>query len=544
MTKTGLNIDIDCITELFTSSQEACIIVGEDKKITYMNIKASSLLGKPASVAEIEHLITFDAYALDRENRLNFNPLQEAVLTKEKMYCEVVLQLAEDEYRNFHLRSFKNKTYTVILMAEIFEQKAYQEKILELEGQNRDYLQLQEEARKLAVRTGLTNRISNSIRQSLELDKIIEIALSEISTTLGLDKSYFAFYDGENFSLKNSWNFENVDLERDSGLRQAVIEKKTQNSMVMTDSGIAQSRLIVPVLYRDNPLGVMVFYLAASKKEWHEEEISLIEGLSAQLATAISQAELFETALRQKKELEEALIELKAAQSQLVQSEKMASLGQLVAGVAHEINTPLGAINSNNGILAKCVDKNLKDNDIAEIAENAISVNKEAIRRISNLVKSLKNFARLDEAEYQEVNIHDGIKSTLTLISHELKNKIAVIEEFGKLPPMKCFPNALNQVFMNILINACQSIEDTGSIRIKTDKQGKYAVITISDTGKGISKEDWSRVFDPGFTTKGVGVGTGLGLSICYQIIEKHNGNISVKSEVGKGTEFKIEIPL
>jgi len=528
-------------------SVEACLLVDGNKNIVYMNSKANSLLGIPASLSDIEHLLTFDAYVLDKEHILNYNPLQEAFRSKEKMRSEVILQLTDNEYRNFCLRSFKDDSYTVVILSEILDQRAYQKKISGLEEQNRDYLQLQEEARKLAVRTGLINRISNSIRQSLELDKIIEIALTEISTTLGLDKSYFASYDGADFSLKSRWNFEDIDLTNDSGIKQTVNEHKTIISMVMTDSNIVQPRLAVPVLYRDKPLGIMVFYLINNKRNWHEEEISLIEGLASQLAIAISQAELFETALRQKNELEKSMVKLKETQAQLIQSEKMASLGQLVAGVAHEINSPLGSINSNNDIFSKCLGKiqdDIADKDIKEILEDAISINNEATRRINNLVKSLKNFARLDEAEYQDVDIHEGIKSTLMLINHELKNKIEVIEEFGEFPPMKCYPNQLNQVFMNIFINACQSIEYKGSIKIKTEKQGEKVVITVSDTGKGIPEGDVAKIFDPGFTTKGVGVGTGLGLSICYQIIEKHKGKISAQSKVDKGTIFKIELPI
>lgn len=566
MIKTDLNIAEDHIKELFSDSNEPLLMIDNDKTIIHANNKAGKLLGTSSSTKDFEHLFTFDVCILHKDNIFNYTPIHEALSINEKMKSEVFFQAGENEYKKFLLRSFKNKGNTIIILSDIYSQQElqmkenllnhYTKKIAELESANKDFSQLQERAQNLAVRTGIINRISNSIRDSLELGKIIEIALAEISKALGLDKSYFAAFDEEKniFVIKNSWNlkdedFEKTDLNNDSGIKQAFVEHKTTISNIMTnhETNHIQPRLVTPVLYRDKVLGIMVFYHINNKKLWHEEEISLIEGITSQLASAIKQAELFETTLNQKNKLEHAIRKLKETQAQLIQSEKMASLGQLVAGVAHEINTPLGSVNSNNGIFKKCMDKfrdDLKDGDIKEIMEDAIKTNEEAIKRINNLVRSLRNFARLDEAEYQEANIHDGLNSTLMLINHEIKNRIEVITEFHDIPPVKCYPNQLNQVFMNILVNAYQSIEGKGEITIKTEKQENKVIITISDSGKGIPTEDLHRIFDPGFTTKGVGVGTGLGLSICYQIIEKHKGKIVAESELGKGSVFKIELPL
>ncbi len=562
--QTDLKMDESCLKEMFNDSEESLLLINQDKNVIYLNKKACFLLGNPGSITEIKHLFSSDICILNKENIFNYSPLSEALLIQENMKAEVLFQSGENEYTSFLLRSFKNSGNTIIILSDISTQQRlkenkslineYKQRISELEASNKDYFQLQEKSQNLAVRTGLINRISNSIRGSLELDKIIESALKEISNTLGLDKSYFATLnrDDNSFTLKNSWNIKEVkklDLNNDSGIKQVFNKHKTIISNIMTDpkSGNIQPRLVTPVLYRDKLLGVMVFYHAGSKKSWHEEEINLIEGITSQLASAINQAELFETTLNQKNELENAILKLKETQAQLIQSEKMASLGQLVAGVAHEINTPLGSVNSNNNIIKKCIEKvqeQVKDKDILEILENAVLTNTEAIRRINALVKSLKNFARLDEADYQETDIHEGINSTLALINHETKNKIDIIRDFSTLPPVKCRPNQLNQVFMNILVNACQSIEDSGTITIKTEKLPDSVLITITDTGKGIPAENLDRIFDPGFTTKGVGVGTGLGLSICYQIIEKHRGKITAKSEIDKGTSFIIELPL
>ncbi|HSA07706.1 MAG TPA: ATP-binding protein [Candidatus Gastranaerophilales bacterium] len=563
MTKIALNIDNTYFTELFKDSEEPLLIIDQNKNIVYSNTKAVLLLENQVSITKIQHLFTFDVCILDNKNLLEYNPLLEAVLIKEKMKAEILFQTGENDYKKFLLRSFKNIDNTVIILSDIYIQaeitqnkiliNKYTDKIAELETANNDYLMLKERAQNLAIRTGLINRISNALRDSLELDKIIEIALTEISKTLGLDKSYFASYDEDKalFFIKNDWNLnkkkpEKTEINQDSAIKQVLINHKTFASVIMTDetTNHLQLRLVTPVLYHDKLLGILVFYHINNNRTWHEEEISLIEGLTSQLASAVNQARLFETIFEQKNELEKAILRLKETQAQLIQSEKMASLGQLVAGVAHEINTPLGSVNSNNNIVQKCLEKikeDIKNPDIVEILEEALKTNSEAIKRINNLVKSLKNFARLDEAEYQEVDIHEGLKSTLMLINHEIKNRIEIITEFAELPKIKCYPNQLNQVFMNILVNAYQSIEGAGEIKIKTQKQDNKVVITISDTGKGISKEHLSRIFDPGFTTKGVGVGTGLGLSICYQIIEKHNGKIFVESEEGKGTTFRIE---
>jgi len=238
--------------------------------------------------------------------------------------------------------------------------------------------------------------------------------------------------------------------------------------------------------------------------------------------------------------------------AQLIQSEKMAALGLLVAGVAHEINTPMGAIHSNNDIMRRAVTKIRSvigpnpAGDVGrllDILDEVARNNEIATDRIMHIVRSLKNFARLDEAERKKVDIHEGIESTLMLLEHEMKNRIRVVKQFGDIPEIECFPNQLNQVFMNILVNASHAIRDRGEITIRTWKDGETVKICIRDTGTGIPPEHLSKIFDPGFTTKGVGVGTGLGLSICYKIVQDHHGTIEVESSK-QGTTFTITLPL
>jgi signal transduction histidine kinase len=255
----------------------------------------------------------------------------------------------------------------------------------------------------------------------------------------------------------------------------------------------------------------------------------------------------------QNDELMGSKLQIQKQQSQLVQSEKMASVGLLTAAITHEINTPIGAINSNvqladmllNGLMEYVSTQSddelsLMLSQLKEIND----VNLVACSRIIEIIKSLKSFSRLDQAEFQEANINEGIKSVLVLTNNLLKRRIKVHEELGDIPPVKCFPGQLNQVFMNIIVNASQAIEGEGEIFIHTYEQERHIIIKIKDTGTGIKEEHISKIFDPGFTTKGVGVGLGLGLYITYNIIQNHNGEISVVSELGKGTEFIIKIPM
>ncbi|MEE9270477.1 MAG: HAMP domain-containing sensor histidine kinase, partial [Candidatus Krumholzibacteria bacterium] len=231
-----------------------------------------------------------------------------------------------------------------------------------------------------------------------------------------------------------------------------------------------------------------------------------------------------------------------------------------VAGVAHEINNPIGAVTSASDVSRRCLDR-LQQTIEGGKSVKAVLGNKhyrtamsllrenteialEGSGRVTKIVKSLKNFARLDEAEFQEADIHEGIDSTLTLVHHRLKHKVEVVKQYGDIPRIMCYPNQLNQVFMNLLVNSADAIEEKGTITIKTDADDKSVHVTIADDGKGIPPEQLNKIFDPGYTTKGSGVGTGLGLSISYKIIQNHKGTIVATSEVGRGTEFRITLPL
>jgi signal transduction histidine kinase len=250
---------------------------------------------------------------------------------------------------------------------------------------------------------------------------------------------------------------------------------------------------------------------------------------------------------------------LQEKQTQLIQAEKMAALGGLVAGVAHEINTPLAALRSNSelfdGLFARVrtqvtppdpaiADRTHGIERLLSRIEQLNAVNRTAMKRVSVIVKSLRTFARLDQAERAQADIHEGLESTLTLVHHRFKNRIRVHKDYGQLPPVSCFPNQLNQVFMNLLVNAGQAIDEEGDVFISTRRRRDDVVVEFRDTGRGIPSDVLSRIFDPGFTTKGTGVGTGLGLSIVFQILQDHHGHIEVDSTVGLGTTFRITLPI
>ncbi len=265
---------------------------------------------------------------------------------------------------------------------------------------------------------------------------------------------------------------------------------------------------------------------------------------------------------------------LEKAQLQLMQAEKMASLGQLAAGIAHEINNPVGFVGSNLGSLETYVRDLLAlvdayergaqqvadpapfaeaaalrgKLDYAFLCEDILSLLRESaegVDRVRKIVSDLKDYSHTSAAEWHWADLHLGLESTLNMARNQLKYHCTVVKEFGELPPVYCLGSQLNQVFMNLIVNAAQAIQDQGEIRLRTGRQGDDRVwISVTDTGKGIPAEDLQRIFEPFYTTKPVGQGTGLGLSLSWGIVERHHGRIEVSSEVGKGTTFTVILPI
>ena len=257
--------------------------------------------------------------------------------------------------------------------------------------------------------------------------------------------------------------------------------------------------------------------------------------------------------------LERAHTELQETQAQLVQSEKMAALGQLVAGISHEINTPLGAICSTSETMGRALRKlraaleqdypqacqtNRRLRRSLQTLEDSGQVIASGSERVAEVVTRLRAFARLDEAELKPMAIHEGVEVALALLTHQIPAEISVTTDFGVTPQVICNPRQLNQVFYNLLLNARQSIASQGEIQISTAVSGDRVRIVIRDTGEGVPVDNLTKIFDPGFTTRGVGVGAGLGLATCYQIVTEHQGEIAVTSEPGVGTTVNVLLPV
>ncbi|MFZ2161010.1 MAG: PAS domain S-box protein [Sideroxyarcus sp.] len=289
----------------------------------------------------------------------------------------------------------------------------------------------------------------------------------------------------------------------------------------------------------------------------------------------ITQRKQMEELLRREKAEQAILIgKLEEAQSQLLQSEKLAAIGQLAAGVAHEINNPMGFIRSNlsrlgdySGSLLNIINayesadpllqehpqinehiaQTRRDADLAFLKEdmpNLIAESLDGADRVRRIVQDLRDFSRIDAAEWQHFDIHAGLESTINVVWNEIKYKAELVRDYGEVPLVECIPSRLNQVFMNMLVNASQAIADRGKIMISTRRQNNEVEIAFTDTGQGISPDVLPKIFDPFFTTKPVGKGTGLGLSVSYGIIRDHGGNIEVVSELGLGTTFTIRLPV
>jgi two-component system NtrC family sensor kinase len=348
-----------------------------------------------------------------------------------------------------------------------------------------------------------------------------------------------------------------------------------------------RSLVSVPLTAKSHPLGVLTV-VSDRPSGFGPADVELIAAVATHVALAIDKAESFQTieelsrGLEDKvrvrteqlraanEELQGAYRDLQAAQAQLVQREKMASVGQLVAGVAHELNNPIGFVASNAATLEDFVGRLRRMLDVygaaelpaaaaarVAIARRELKVDyalryldsmvqgiREGAERTRRIVRDLRVFARGDDDVRQPVDLHEELESSLTLLGHLLKDRVVVERKYGELPAVECVRSQIDQVLLNILANAAQAIGGPGAIAIETRREEGWAVVAVRDTGPGIAPDAIGRVFDPFFTTKPVGEGTGLGLSISYEIVKKHGGEIGVESRPGQGATFTVRLPL
>lgn len=548
--------------EFINNFAEAAIVLDSTGKVVFKNFRFIKIFGNIKNLERFANYFNFDICLLDTDNIQKANPISFAVSSTENFYTSAVYQKSKELFQYFEISSFFYDGYKIILFNDVTALNNYDDLSIRFENlkkdykkiqeENKDFLNFQQKAQNQAIKMALMHRVSNVIRESINISKIIGSALKELYNLFAAVKVYYARTEDKNYVIEHVYPQKYktnlgclVQLEKEAtkeilskNIRINPCIKEYLNSECTYPAPV--TRIIVPVYRMNESLGILMIYTA--QKNAADLQNDVLQSIATQLATAIVQASLFEQITAKNNELQNTLTELKETQIQLINSEKMASLGQLIAGVAHEINTPLGSINSNNDILNKLI-KRLDCNETVQAMLKINEIDKEAIKRISHIVQSLKKFVRLDESELQLADINKEIDLTLEIIKHETKNKIKITKNYSNLPQIKCYPNILNQVFMNLLVNACQSIETEGEIVITTDFSDGILTVKIKDNGSGIDESIKDKIFTAGTTTKKVGIGTGLGLAISQKIIQKHNGTISFTSKKNKGTEFIIKIP-
>ncbi len=552
--------------EFFNNYSDAVCVLANDNSIVFKNRLFISTFSDFENIDKFKKHFNFNLCFLSLENINNKTPIDFVLKSKENFHTNCTYQKHDDEYQYYYIYTFKYENYKIVVFKDITSidkiesiKKKYEklEDLYKEEKESTDkFAKLQEHAQAQVLKMGIINRISLVIRETNDIESILSSTLEEIHNLLGAFKTYFSMKEKNGFRIKYSVLQNDVEINSLTEYEDEILTQIKNKNIVVSNclkeflnsekfltKGI--KRIIIPVYNKNKLLGIIV---TLTRQKFNlDDNKEILQSISVQLASSIIQAGLIQQLNKKNKKLQKTLSELKDTQMQLINTEKMASIGQLVSGVAHEINTPLASINSNNTLIKKILSSSETiSNNQLEILRDLNSIDIEAANRISNIVKSLKRFVRLDEAEFQEADINKELDLTLKLIAHEMKNNITIEKRYSELPPVLCSVNMLNQVFMNILVNACHSIIDNkaGKIVITTSFDEKFLYVKIKDNGVGIPLEQQNKIFNVGFTTKKIGIGTGLGLSISKKIIELHKGNITFTSKENTGTEFTISIPF
>lgn len=451
-------------------------------------------------------------------------------------------------------------------------------------------------------------RASHTISGEIVLAELLKRLMEIVIENAGAQKGYLIMRDGAELRIQAhsamgsdaAAVMQGIPVVGSGLLPESVVQyvERSRESILLHDAGQVerfssdpyirmaspQSVLCMPIVHQGKLLAIFYMENNLSTGAFTQERIELLRVLSGQIAVSIHNAMLYarleetvvartEELVRQKDALEQTLDQLKTTQAQLVESEKMASLGQLTAGIAHEMNNPVNFITANihtlrmdfedllslleqYSLLEKAEDKavvlqriqaykqEIESEYLFEEIRQLLDGIDEGATRTSEIVAGLRNFSRLDEADYKLVDLHVGIDATLALVNEKIGTHIQVHKQYGDIPEIECLPGKINQVIMNLLNNAIQAIEGPGEIYIATQLKGQEVLLSVRDTGNGMSAEVEKRVFEPFFTTKAPGEGTGLGLSISYGIITNHQGTIEVRSERGQGAEFLVRLPF
>jgi signal transduction histidine kinase len=426
---------------------------------------------------------------------------------------------------------------------------------------------------RLAVR-----EISEAMVSMLSMNEIGDRILAALTDTMGVSRAMVLLFDEGDRVLRASawrgdWDQDDIDTEIPSDhpiwkhlwLRREELARsdfdddpdseKRESCWDIYDT--LEVELLVPILFGVDLLGVIAVGRKMSGERLATDDRQLLRTLANQSSIAIENAKAFDEIAKLNESLEMRVEmrtrELQETQNQLMQSEKLKSLGQLVAGVAHELNNPIGFVHANLQLLDEFIEKLVvtkeKGGDATQYREaitKLLSRSREGTERVKQIVQDLRTFSRMDQADLQMAQLVDEIDRTLALMEPRFKGSIEVVRDYQPLPEVRCFPGQLNQVFLNLLMNACDALDeqDGGTITIRTAPIDEGVRIEFEDSGPGIPAEVQTRLFDPFFTTKEIGKGTGLGLSLSHGIIERHGGRIQIVSAPGQGAIFQIELPL